>query len=69
MQQRELEALPQRIEALETRQQELFSIVSDPTFYKRDKTEMITLQAELKEVESNITCAYERWEALDKMGS
>lgn len=68
MEQRELEALPQQIEALETRQQELFSIVSDPDFYKRDKTEMISLQAELKEVENKITSAYERWEALDKIG-
>lgn len=69
MEQRELEALPQQIEALEARQQELFSIVSDPDFYKRDKTEMISRQAELKEVENKITSAYERWEALDKIGS
>jgi ATP-binding cassette subfamily F protein uup len=69
MEQRELEALPQQIETLETRQQELFSIVSDPDFYKRDKTEMVSLQAELQEVENKITSAYERWEALDMIGS
>ncbi len=64
--QRELEALPQRIEALESEQQALFSTVSDPAFYKRDKSDITDIQNRLSEVEAEIAHAYERWEVLDK---
>ncbi len=65
MEQRELQALPQQIEALETEQQHLFTAVCDPDFYKKTKTEMSALQARLETVETQIAAAYERWEILE----
>ena len=64
----ELEALPQRIEQLETEQQNLFSIVSDPEFYKKEKAEITAIQLRLKAVQTEISTAYERWEALESFG-
>ena len=65
--QRELDALPQRIEALETEQQSLLSTVSDPEFYKKEKSEITEIQNRLTAVEAEIAHAYERWEVLDKL--
>lgn len=67
MEKRELETLPKKIEDLETEQQQLFTTVSDPEFYKKTKTEMSTLQSRLETVEAEITDAYERWEILEKI--
>ncbi len=65
--QRELETLPQRIEALESEQQSLFATVSDPSFYKKSKRDITGTQDRLSEVEAEITHAYERWEVLDSL--
>ncbi len=65
--QRELEALPKRIEALESEQQSLFNTVSEPAFYKRDKSDITDIQNRLSDVEAEIAHAYERWEVLDKL--
>ena len=65
----ELEALPQHIEQLETEQQNLFSIVSDPEFYKKEKAEIAAVQLRLKTVETEISTAYDRWEALESFGT
>lgn len=65
MEKRELEALPKKIEDLETEQQQLFSAVSDPEFYKKPKTQMSGLQSRLEAVEAEIADAYERWETLE----
>jgi ABC transport system ATP-binding/permease protein len=67
MEKRELEALPKKIEDLETEQQQLFTAVSDPEFYKKTKTEMTTLQSRLEAVEAEISDAYERWELLENI--
>jgi len=64
---RELEALPQRIEALEHEQASLFSEVSDPKFYKKEKGDITKIQNRLTAVETEIAQAYERWEELDKL--
>ncbi len=63
--QRELDALPQRIEALEAEQQMLFSMVSDPDFYKKQKDDITAVQSRLAALETEIALAYERWEALE----
>ncbi|MEJ2158206.1 MAG: ATP-binding cassette domain-containing protein [Desulfobacteraceae bacterium] len=65
--QRELEALPQQIEALEREQQELFSAASDPEFYKREKADMAAVKNRLSLVADEIAEAYERWEMLEKI--
>jgi ATP-binding cassette subfamily F protein uup len=67
--QRELEALPQRIETLEAEQQMLYKTVSDAEFYKKEKAEITATRSRLDAVESEIALAYERWEILDQFGS
>ena len=65
MQQREMQDLPPRIEALESEQKELFAILSDPLFYKKEKDEIAGVKADLDRVERQIETAYRRWEELE----
>jgi ATP-binding cassette subfamily F protein uup len=65
MQQRELDALPDRIETLETRQQELFATLSDPDFFRGDGQTIVAVKTELAEVEAELEAAYARWEVLE----
>jgi ATP-binding cassette subfamily F protein uup len=65
MDKRELEALPGRIEALEARQQELFTTMSDPDFYRQDGERIAIVKNELAEVEKDLEAAFVRWEALE----
>ena len=65
MQQREMQDLPARIEALESEQKELFAILSDPLFYKKEKDEIAGVKADLDRVEREIETAYRRWEELE----
>jgi ATP-binding cassette subfamily F protein uup len=64
-QQRELDALPGRIESLEARQQELFRIMSEPDFYRRDGERVAALKQELAGVEQELETAFARWEELE----
>jgi len=63
---RELETLPQRIEAMEAEHAELYAGMSDPDFYKKGKEEIARVQARLEELDNSIEHAYARWEALEK---
>jgi ATP-binding cassette subfamily F protein uup len=69
MEQRELASLPQRLEDLESELESLFTAMSDPEFYKADKTKIAVMQARVQEVEALIAAGYERWEALDALQS
>ena len=69
MQQREMQELPKKIEALESEQKELFAIVSDPLFYKKEKDEIAGVKADLDRVEGEIETAYRRWEELETLKS
>ncbi len=62
---RELEALPGQIETLETRQQELHQIMSDPNFYKKLPAEMARLAAELETTQTELARLFARWEELE----
>lgn len=64
-QQRELEQLPARIEALEQRQQGLQALTADPAFYKQDAAAVTERLKELRAVEVELEAAYERWGALE----
>ena len=68
-QQRELEALPPRIEALEAELGELHQRLADPAFYRRPPAEIISVKSRLDSVESDIAAAYRRWEELEMPGS
>jgi len=65
MQQRELEQLPQQIDALEKEQQKLYEMLSDPELYRNEKEDIADLQKALAQVEVDIKKAYERWEELE----
>ena len=67
MQQRELQSLPQKIEALESRQTELSATLSDPLFYKNAKREIAAVKFELDRIEREIETAYRRWEELEAL--
>jgi ATP-binding cassette subfamily F protein uup len=64
---RELEALPDRIEALEAEKQELFDRLGDPAFYKADGAEIAAARARLDEIEAELAAGYERWQALEEL--
>ena len=66
--QRELEALPERIETLEEEQERLHAQLSDPAFYQRQEGEEIAgVQERLQKLESELEAAYERWEELSAL--
>ncbi len=69
MQQREMQELPQKIEALESRQKELFAIMSDPLFYKKEKDAIAAVKSDYDRVEGEIETAYRRWEELEAIQS
>ena len=62
--QRELEAIPDKIDALETEQKQLEALLSDPETYKRRSAELPALNERLAALEAEIAAAYQRWEAL-----
>jgi ABC transport system ATP-binding/permease protein len=61
----ELKDLPQIIDKLESKQKELFEIMSDPLFYKMEKKEITRVKSQLEKAEKAIEDAYIRWEELD----
>ncbi|MFC1876825.1 ATP-binding cassette domain-containing protein [Thermodesulfobacteriota bacterium] len=69
MQNREKQDLPQKIEALESAQKELFAILSDPLLYKKEKGEIAAARSELERIEREIEMAYHRWEELEALSS
>jgi ATP-binding cassette subfamily F protein uup len=64
--QRELEALPNRIETMESERQALFDTVSDPDFYKKQKDDIAAIRSRLQTLEREIALAYDRWEVLER---
>ena len=64
---RDLESLPQTIEALEKEQKALFQALADPLHYKRDKAEILATNERREAVEKLLEEAYARWEALEQM--
>ena len=62
--QRELDALPDRIEALEKEQQALRDELADGTIYSRDAQRATALHARDAAIDEELMAALERWEAL-----
>jgi ATP-binding cassette subfamily F protein uup len=61
----ELDALPARIEELETTVARLQAELADPALYQRDPDRARNVGHELKTAEEAVTNAYARWEALE----
>lgn len=65
--QRELDNLPQEIENLETEIAELSELISQPDFYKGDRTETAKTETRLSELQQQLSHCYERWEILENL--
>ena len=63
--QRELEELPKRIEALEAEQEALHARLADPALYQ-EGDQVGSIQARLAELEGELKRAYDRWDALEQ---
>ncbi len=61
----ELEALPKRIESLETEQAELTARLGDAEFFKKGGVEVTKATVRLSEIEAEIAAAYQRWSELE----
>jgi ATP-binding cassette subfamily F protein uup len=62
--QRELEALPARIEALEVEQAAIAAELADSAVFARDPLRGAELAARHAQIEEELMTALERWEAL-----
>jgi ATP-binding cassette subfamily F protein uup len=67
---RELDAMPDRITALESEQAGLHQRLADPALYQQDPDEAVRIKARLDTLEAEIEAAMARWEALEaKLGT
>ena len=64
---RELEALPEKIAALESEQAELHARLADPDFYKKATAEVSTVNDRLAALEVELEAVYGRWEELESL--
>jgi ATP-binding cassette subfamily F protein uup len=62
--QRELDGLPDRIDALEQEQKHLELLLADGEIYAREPARVAAAQARWQAVEAELAAALERWEAL-----
>jgi ATP-binding cassette subfamily F protein uup len=62
--QRELDELPRRIEALEAEQKALNELLADPDAYARDPQRMAEANKRHAQIDEELLAALERWEAL-----
>jgi ATP-binding cassette subfamily F protein uup len=67
--QREREALPTRIEALEAEERELNARIAGPEFYKEGAQAIADTLARLETVTLELTAAYTRWDELESRSS
>jgi ATP-binding cassette subfamily F protein uup len=67
--QRELEALPGEIAALEAEHEELQARSSQPGFYKEAPSVITTVLARMSEIGDELLAAYQRWDELDSRTS
>ncbi len=62
---RELEQLPEQVEALESRIAELSARMNEPDFYRQDAETITRHNAEVESVQAELDAAYRRWEELE----
>ncbi|MDH5570682.1 MAG: ATP-binding cassette domain-containing protein, partial [Gammaproteobacteria bacterium] len=63
--QRELDALPVKIEGLETELQKLQTQISDPNFYRESQEKVADTMQQVELLQQQLEQAYKRWEALE----
>jgi len=64
--QRELDEIPGRIEALETEQKRMGDMLADPDLYKTDPKQIAVAQARFDAIDEELLTVMERWETLGK---
>ncbi len=62
---KEIEAIPNLIETLETEQRQLHDAMANPDFYKKG-LEVVTATARLEELSKQLENAYARWQVLEE---
>jgi ATP-binding cassette subfamily F protein uup len=62
--QRELDALPARIAALEAEQKAIAELVADPALYAKDPQRATELHARYAQIDEELLAALERWDGL-----
>jgi ATP-binding cassette subfamily F protein uup len=67
--QRELEALPARIEALESEQADLHSRMSGADFYRQPGDTISATIERLESIKSELEASYERWQELESLSA
>ena len=65
--QRELEELPQRIEALESEQTAVHATLADPELHRQGSETFAALHARLASLEQELEVAYQRWVTLEAL--
>ncbi len=63
--QRELELLPTKIEALEREQSGIHQQMTSPNFFSGDSDEIVKIQRRLAEIDLELGHCYERWDKLE----
>ncbi|MFA5940642.1 MAG: ATP-binding cassette domain-containing protein [Sinimarinibacterium sp.] len=64
---RELDAMPRKIEQLESEQTELAARMGAPGFYERARDQVASVEQRLAQIERDLAAAYARWEALEAL--
>lgn len=64
---RELKNIPKKIENNEIEQKQLHQQMADPNFYKKDKSTIVQVQIQLRNLEDELKKLYQRWEVLEKI--
>ena len=67
LQKQELDALPERIEEIETELHQLQLEMADSTFYQQEEATIIECTERMKSLEENLEEAYRRWQELEKI--
>jgi ATP-binding cassette subfamily F protein uup len=65
--QRELEALPARIEALDAEQRELHGRMGDGEFYRQDSAKISAAMERMEAVKRELEACFERWQELESI--
>ncbi len=65
--QRELEAIPQKIQALESERDQLNTRMGEPDFYQQEKGVISAAQNRLAAIDKELVAVYARWEALEAL--
>lgn len=64
---KELEALPGLIESLEAEREKIYESLADPDFYRQAGNMVPESEARIREIDKEISAAYERWDILESI--